>query len=373
MEKIKIAITGADGFIGKNLLVHLQNNELFEVRKILKNTSSEDLILSLTDVDVVFHLAGVNRPQDEQDFITGNVSFTEKVLSILKASARPVKFIVSSSTQATIDNLYGKSKLDAEEAVKSATIGSNIEAIIYRLPGVFGKWSKPNYNTVVATFCYNVANNISLEIRDPNYALSLVYVDDVVEAFIEKIFAEKSIESVYYSQIPIQYNTTLGELAKTIKKFKDSRDTLVAPEVSNLFVKNLYSTYLTFLPTNNFSYSVELKTDNRGNLFEWIKSKDFGQIFISTTKPGITRGNHYHHTKTEKFLVIRGQAEIKFRKIDNEEIITYPVDGENPTVVDIPPGYTHSITNTGNTELITLFWANEIFDMNRMDTYFLNV
>jgi len=373
MEKIKIAVTGADGFIGRNLIVHLQNNELFEVRKILKNISSKDLISSLTDVDVVFHLAGVNRPQDEQEFLTGNVFFTEKIVSILKASARPVKFIASSSTQATSDNLYGKSKLDAELVIKSATVGSNIEAIIYRLPGVFGKWSKPNYNTVVATFCYNVANNIPLEISDPNCALSLVYIDDVVEAFIKQIFAEKSIESVYYSYVPTQYHVTLGELAKTIKKFKDSRDTLVAPEIGNLFVKNLYSTYLSFLPTDNFGYSVELKTDNRGDLFEWIKSKDFGQIFISTTKPGITRGNHYHHTKAEKFLTIRGQAEIKFRKIDNEEIITYSVNGENPTVVDIPPGYTHSITNTGNTELITLFWANEIFDINKMDTYFLNV
>lgn len=373
MEKIKIAVTGADGFIGKNLIANLSNNKMFELRKITKENSSEDLKLSLADVDIVFHLAGVNRPESEQEFITGNVDFTEEVLSILKQSTKPVKIILTSSAQAIADNSYGKSKLVAEDAVKSASINSLIEAVIYRLPGVFGKWSKPNYNTVVATFCYNVANNIPLDVRDTEYNLSLVYIDDVVESFVKNITAEKSKNDFYYAHVPVHYDVTLGELAKIISEFKDNRGTLVAPEVGNLLVKKLYSTYLTFLPTDAFSYPLELKSDDRGNLFEWIKSKDFGQIFISTTKPGITRGNHYHHTKTEKFLVIRGEAEIKFRKIDSEEIISYPVNGQQPTVVDIPSGYTHSITNVGDTELITLFWANEIFDVNRMDTYFLDV
>ena len=373
MEKIKIAVTGANGFIGKNLLARLETNQDLELHRINKNISIGDLRVKLANIDIVYHLAGVNRPINEQDFVLGNVDFTNQVLSILKLSSKPVKLIVSSSTQVEIDNPYGKSKRTAEELIKLTVKDSLIEAIIYRLPGVFGKWSKPNHNTVVATFCNNVINNIPLEIRDSNYELSLVYIDDVIESFISNIYKEKNSENFHYVNIPIQFNTTLGELANIIGKFKDNRTTLYAPMVGNLLVKNLYSTYLSFMPSQSFSYPLELKSDHRGDLFEWIKSKDFGQIFISTTKPGITRGNHYHHTKTEKFLVIRGQAEIKFRKIDNEEIITYPVNGEKPTVVDIPPGYTHSITNTGTTELITLFWANEIFDMDRIDTYFLNV
>lgn len=373
MEKLKIAITGADGFIGKNLYTHLISKNSFEIRKITRDNSLEELSSLLDDIDIVFHLAGVNRPLDNTEFKVVNIDFTDALLSVLKCSTKSVKLIVSSSTQTSLDNAYGKSKLESEKLISDAVQGTLIEATIYRLPGVFGKWSKPNYNSVVATFCYNVANDLPLEVRDSEYALPLVYIDDVVDAFEKHIYREYRVGGNLYNSIPIQFNTTLGELATIIKEFKNGRESLYAPRVRNIFIKNLYSTYLSFLPENAFSYPMELKVDARGDLFEWIKSLDFGQIFVSTTKPGITRGNHYHHTKTEKFLVIRGVAEIKLRKIDKKDVITYAVDGITPTVVDIPPGYTHCITNVGNTELITLFWANEVFDPQKTDTFFLKV
>lgn len=369
---MKILVTGSEGFVGKNLVVQLNRMENLEVLEAGRSTTDEQLAQMAGSADAIFHLAGVNRPKEEVEFTIGNADYTNKLLNFVAEGGKCPLFVISSSTQAELTNPYGLSKRHAELAVENAAINGAIKAVVYRLPGVFGKWSKPNYNSVVSTFCHNVANGLDIEVRDSNYSFPLVYVDDVVESFVEQLSLTHT-QAFRMEQVRLQFNVSLGYLADTIKSFPESRKTLVAPKVGDPFIKRLYSTYLSYLPSNAFSYPMELKVDNRGDLFEWIKSEDFGQIFISTTKPGITRGNHFHHTKTEKFLVIRGEAVIKFRKIDAEEVIEYPVSGNVPTVVDIPTGYTHSITNIGDSELITLFWANEIFDQSRPDTFFLEV
>lgn len=373
MRKIKICVTGANGFIGKNLITRLQVLENVEVVRIVKDTPLNFYNSLLEDIDIIYHLAGVNRPLDEDEFIEGNFNTTRHILSALDLNQKPIKFIMTSSMQADKDNSYGRSKLIAEKYLLNFTSSSLISAIIYRFPGVFGKWCKPNYNSVVATFCHNVAHNIPLEISDPDHLLKLIYIDDVIEELISWINIKIDIKKSHYAKIPVEFNITLGKLAETIQDFPVYRQNLCVPQFNNLLVKNLYSTYLSYLMQDKFSYPLELRSDERGELFEWIKSESFGQIFVSTTKPGVTRGNHYHHTKTEKFLVIKGTAEIKFRKIDSDEVIIYIADGNKPTVLDIPPGYTHSISNISTTELITLFWANEIFDSENPDTYFLNV
>ncbi len=373
MRKIRVCVTGANGFIGKNLITRLLVLENVEVIKIVKDTPINSYNSLLEDIDIVYHLAGVNRPLDENEFIEGNVNTTKYILNALNFDQKPVKFIMTSSIQADKDNSYGKSKLIAEEYLLNFTSSNSISTIIYRLPGVFGKWCKPNYNSVVATFCHNVAHDIPIEINDQEHLLKLTYIDDVIEELLSWIKRKIEIKKCHYAKIPVEFNITLGKLAEKIQDFPLYRRNLCVPQFNNLLVKNLYSTYLSYLTQDKFSYPLELRSDERGELFEWIKSESFGQLFVSTTKPGVTRGNHYHHTKTEKFLVIKGVAEIKFRKIDSDEVIIYIVDGNKPTVLDIPPGYTHSISNISTTELITLFWANEIFDSENPDTYFLNV
>jgi UDP-2-acetamido-2,6-beta-L-arabino-hexul-4-ose reductase len=368
---MKVVVTGAGGFIGKNLCASLERIDGVEVNRVFSTTKREEYNPWIKEADVIYHLAGVNRPKDPSEYIIGNTNFTREILELAAEEGIIPTVVFSSSTQAEKDNDYGKSKRAAEELVKKYASNGKIHGAIYRLPGVFGKWSRPNYNSVVSTFCYNVANELPLEVRNPSLSLPLVYVDDVVQTFLGHLYSRfKGLGT--FDVTPV-FHTTLGELVDIISSFPGLRESLRAPKVGKGLEKRLYSTYLSYLPTDKFSYPMELKKDNRGDLFEWIKSEDFGQIFVSTTKPGITRGNHYHHTKTEKFLVIRAEAEIGFRQIDSDQVITYKVNGSEPTVVDIPTGYTHNITNTGQTDLITLFWANEIFDTERPDTYFLEV
>ena len=368
---MKVIVTGAGGFIGKNLCSWLDRINGIEVKRVFSSTQKDEYSLWVKEAEIIYHLAGVNRPQDPSEFVSGNTNFTREILEFAAEGGNVPTVILSSTTQAEQDNDYGKSKLEAEKLIEEYTSEKKINGAIYRLPGVFGKWSRPNYNSVVSTFCYNVASELSIEVRDPSFALPLVYIDDVVKAFLSHL--NSRFKGLGNFEVTPVFNTSLGELADIISSFPNLRTSLRAPKVGNRFEKCLYSTYLSYLPTDKFLCPLELKKDNRGNLFEWIKSEEFGQIFVSTTKPGITRGNHYHHTKTEKFLVIRGEAEIGFRQIDSDEIIIYRVNGSDPTVVDIPTGYTHNITNTGETELITLFWANEIFDADHPDTYFLEV
>jgi UDP-2-acetamido-2,6-beta-L-arabino-hexul-4-ose reductase len=370
---IKIAITGASGFIGKNLFSHLSFRDDVQVETITREDTKPRIIEKLKDVQLVYHLAGINRPVDESAFHSGNVDFTEFLLETLGSMDQPVKFVISSSTQAELDNPYGRSKKEAEELVARCSREKNIEGIIYRLPGVFGKWCKPNYNSVVATFCYNIAKGLPVSVNDPARELTLVYVDDVVAAFIGEINGEQAAKTLHHKEIAVSYRVKLKELVEIISSFKETRYELLLPGIGNPLIKKLYSTYLSYLPVTEFSYPLLFKSDNRGNLFELLKSPSFGQIFISTTHPGVVRGNHFHHTKTEKFCVIKGTGLIRFRQIDTTEIIEYKVSGEQPIVLDIPPGYTHNILNIGTDEMITLFWANEIFDSSNPDTHSLKV
>jgi UDP-2-acetamido-2,6-beta-L-arabino-hexul-4-ose reductase len=368
---VKVLVTGAKGFIAKNLLLHVSGQPNVELYLSDRSTDSNTLKKYLADADTIFHLAGVNRPADPNDFTTVNTGLTEFITDQLEERSTPYRLHYASSTQAALDNPYGRSKKTAEDyLLKNVKKG---EAIIYRFPGIFGKWCKPNYNSVVATFCYNIANDLPVSVSNEANTIQLMYVDDVIKTLLRTIEQPVQPGAVRFAEIPAVYSTTLGELLKTLQSFKASRESLLLPDVGNELEKKLYSTYVSYLPVNKFDYGVTLRTDNRGSLFELLKTNASGQIFISTTFPGITRGNHYHHTKTEKFCVISGEGLIQFRKIGTDEIIEYKVSGDNPSIVDIPPGYTHNITNIGASDMVTLFWANEIFDPQQPDTYFEKV
>jgi len=364
-----VLVTGAAGFIGKNLVAALELRD--DVLLILFDVNTDPTILDagLAEADLIYHLAGVNRPKDESEFMTGNAGLTEKMLArLVELDRRPI-FVISSSAQAELDNPYGRSKMSAEDAILKFNNRTGAPVCIYRLPGVFGKWSRPDYNTVVATFCHNIARGMEITVNDPNREMGLVYIDDVVASFLQHLDGAPDPARKRYS-VGRTFRVTLGELADRIRRLHSIRETLMVPDLSDDLMKCLHATYLSFLPEDDFGYPVKLNTDNRGWLFELIKSEHFGQIFVSKTLPGITRGNHYHGTKVEKFCVIQGQGVIRFRRIDSERILEYPVDGRAIKVVDIPPGYTHSIENNGDEEMICLFWANQIFAHERPDTYF---
>lgn len=367
----KILVTGARGFIGRNLCLALRRTGEAEVMEIGSEDTESDLAQAVAVADVVVHLAGVNRPGNEKDFITGNVSFTRQLTDLLNATGRSVPIICSSSTQVERDNTYGKSKLAGEQALQIYGRQSGASVYVYRLPNVFGKWSKPEYNTVVATFCHHVSRGQPVTISNPEAVITFAYVDDVVASFVELALGLESEDGVLEFE-PV-YDISLGELHETIVSFKANRESLKLADFSNPLTKYLYSTYLSFLDRDDFSYPADVKVDDRGWLFELIKSDTAGQMFVSSTKPGVTRGNHYHDTKVEKFCVVKGEGIIRFRHVLEEDLFDYAVSDQAIQIVDIPPGYTHSIENTGKEEMVTLFWANEIFDPECMDTYFENV
>jgi len=362
-----LLITGANGFIGKNLVAALERNEELQIFKYGKNDSFDRLRDYVEQADFVFHLAGVNRPKELIEFETGNHLFTNELLQIILASGKKLPVLMASSAQAALDNPYGASKKNAEKSLIRYADETGSHVFIYRLPNVFGKWCRPNYNSVVATWCHNISRGLPIQIHDPLSEMNLVYIDDVVDEFVNTC-----ITGVQQNNI-CSYRLTLQLLADTLQAFKNSRDTLVLADYGDDLTKKLYSTYLSYLPEDEFAYELKMRHDNRGWLAEFVKSPSTGQIFISRTKPGITRGNHWHHTKVEKFLVIEGEAIIRFRQLHGDKIIEYPVSGEQLQVLDIPPGYTHSITNVGVTDVITIFWANEIFNPQKPDTYFLEV
>lgn len=369
---MNIVITGVHGFIGKNLLARLAQEPKYSVQGYGRQDSWSALTKGLTTADFVFHLAGVNRPQTEADFYTGNVTFTEQICNYLLTIGRPVPLVITSSIQAILDNPYGISKQQAEEATRQYATMSGARVIIYRLKNVFGKWCRPNYNSVVATFCHHAANKLPITISEPNRVLELIHVDDVVRYFLTELEDTKSGD-ICYREVAPSYQTTLARLAEVIQSFPQLRQTMFLPDLSDEFTYKLYSTYLSYLNFDNFAYNLEQQCDNRGCLAEFVKSASAGQIFVSRTHPGITRGNHYHHIKTEKFLVLEGEAIIRFRHILNGNVIEYSVRGEDFRVVDIPSGYTHSIENVGSNELITLFWASEVFNPDQADTNALSV
>jgi UDP-2-acetamido-2,6-beta-L-arabino-hexul-4-ose reductase len=369
-----VLVTGAKGFIARNLAARLRQREDITLLEYDLDNTETELRDALHRAEVIFHLAGVNRPLNPAEFKKGNADFTEAIIRMLREMRCSPRIIFSSSIQAAFDNPYGNSKRQAEEAIREYGVQTGSKVIAFRLKNVFGKWSRPNYNTVVATFCHNIAHELPIQVNDPNLSLELVHVDDVIEAFLQEFDDPKSWDSLLAEPDPIpSYTLKLGDLAGRIQCFHDMRHTLRVPDFSVRFNQQLYATYLSYVQPAKWEYNLERKTDNRGNLAEFIKSSFFGQIFVSRTKPGVTRGNHYHHTKTEKFFVLQGEGLIRFRQIETKEIIEYRVKGEEYRVVDIPPGYTHSITNVGSTEMITLFWASEIFDPDRPDTYFLPV
>ena len=369
----KVLVTGSAGFIGLNLVSALSRNSDLIVFQYDLSNPKEELYNALNEIDLIFHLAGVNRPQHETEFATGNVDLTQMICEFVQKIGRSPKIVLSSSTQADLDNPYGASKKAAEEVLKRYHDTTGADVAVYRLPGVFGKWSRPNYNTVIATFCNNIARDLPIQISDETNELHLVYIDDVVRDFQSELILEQTQNSFRFAEMKPVYSITLGKLDETIRSFRESRDTLMLPEMSDRFTACLYATYLSFLPKDGFSYQLPINEDDRGALAEFIKSPGMGQIFVSRTKPGITRGNHYHHTKVEKFLVLEGEGIIRFRKINSDEILNYPVNGREFKVVDIPPGFTHSIENVGVTEMIVLFWAGEIYDQSKPDTEFLSV
>ncbi len=372
---MNILVTGSGGFIGRNLIVWLQQQSDARVLEFDQQHTQQNLADHLATADLIYHLAGVNRPQTVEEFRAGNVDLTAQMCELLLQAGRATPIVFSSSIQAGLDNPYGASKREAEQALADYAARSGPAVAIFRLANVFGKWCRPNYNSVVATFCHNIARDLPIAISDPSREVPLVHVDDVVQAFLaagEEGRGQKTEGSGYYQAMPI-YTVTLGRLAELIRSFRASRQTLLAPDLSDPFIHKLYGTFLSYLTPDDFAYDLTQRTDPRGSLAEFIKSPSFGQVFVSRTKPGITRGNHFHHTKTEKFLVLEGEAIIRFRHILSHEIIEYAVRGEDYRVVDIPTGYTHSIENVGDTDLVTLFWADELFDPERPDTCFERV
>lgn len=369
---MKILVTGASGFIGRNLIQELKNLGYQTIFEVDIETDLRKLEQYVCECEFIFHLAGVNRPLNEQDFIKGNVDFTSELLNQLKKNKNKSPILITSSTQAVLDNPYGKSKLASERLIFNYAKETNTKVFVYRLPNVFGKWCRPNYNSAVATFCNNIANDLAIQVNDPGVLMNLVYIDDVVDSFIKSMNGSKTSNNDHYSVDEV-YQIRLGEIVDLLYSFKKSRENNFVPELSDSFVKKLYSTYLSYLPNDKFSYPLKMNIDERGSFTEFLKTPDRGQVSINISKPGITKGNHWHHTKNEKFLVISGEAIIRFRKIHNDKIIEYKVSGEKLEVVDIPVGYTHNIENIGTTDLVTVMWANELFDPEHPDTYFLNV
>lgn len=365
---INVLVTGARGFVGKNLCLALRRREEVSLVAYDLENTSDDLRLALSQADMVFHLAGINRPMDDAEYTSGNAGFTHEICAILESLHRAPKIVLTSSTQAELDNPYGTSKRGAEEVLREFAAHTGAVCVVYRLTNLFGKWCRPNYNSVTATFCYNIAHDLPIEISNPSRHLDLTYIDDVVAAFIQELSDGKT--GFRYAEPLRAYRVTLGELAQTVRTFHAIRKSLRLPDFANPFIRNLYATYVSYLDGADCGYTLDIKIDQRGSLAEFIKGEGFGQIFVSRTNPGITRGNHYHHTKTEKFLVVQGQAVIRLRHIHGDELIEHRVRGEDYRVVDIPPGFIHSITNVGQDEVVTLFWADEVFDPGRPDTFY---
>lgn len=367
---MRIVITGADGFIGKNLVVRLRELGHADVTPITRSTAPMLAQQALSEADCVFHLAGVNRPQDPAEFSSGNAGLTQSVCAALAIAGRKARVVLSSSTQAALENPYGQSKLAAETAVRAYAASSDAPVHVFRLPNVFGKWARPNYNSAVATFCHNVANGLPISVNDAAPPLSLVYVDDVVQAFVACLAAPDNGATApdAFDVVAPVYTTTVPEVAATVRAFADSRNTLLTDRVGTGLVRALYSTYLSYLEPDAFEYRVPVHADTRGEFVEMLKTPDSGQFSYFTARPGVTRGEHYHHTKTEKFLVIKGTAHFGFRHIVTGQMHELVTRGGEARIVETVPGWTHNITNIGDDELIVMLWANEIFDRNRPDT-----
>lgn len=371
---MRVLITGANGFIGRNLQLRLRERRDVQVVCYTRDQQAGQLAGLLAGVDFVFHLAGVNRPQDPKEFATGNTDLTrdlcQAVAGVARSAGRPIPILYTSSKQAAQDNAYGRSKREAEEALVAAGRDPLVPVHVFRLPNVFGKWCRPNYNSAVATFCHNIARDLPIQVNDPQAPVTLVYIDDVIERFIQLMDGAAPMAGPDgFATVQPQYATTVGELARLIRAFRDSRGTLVTERVGTGLLRALYATYVSYLPVEAFAYDVPQHADRRGVFVEMLKTPDCGQFSFFTAHPGVTRGGHYHHSKTEKFLVIKGQALFRFRHMQSGQTHELQTSGEKPQIVETVPGWTHDITNTGPEEMVVMLWANEIFDRARPDTY----
>lgn len=364
---MRVLVTGANGFIGKNLLLRLREKGGIDVVPFTREHSVDDLTALLDGVDWVYHLAGINRPQNLEEFVTGNTGLTEQLCAAIKAKGRQVPIVYTSSIQAEKDNDYGNSKRAAEEALLALKRDKGNPVYIYRLPNVFGKWAKPNYNSVVATFCHNVAHGLPVKITEPQRELRLVYIDDVVEALIDAALTRET-NKLTFKDVPVEYKISLVELAKKIRQFPKIRSTSTVPPVGFGIDRALYSTYLSYIPYDQFKYEITSHHDERGSFVEFLKTSDSGQFSFFSAEKGVTRGGHYHHTKNEKFLVIKGRARFRLRNLITNEKVEITVSDKLMEVVDMPPGWTHDITNIGDGTLLVMLWANEIFDSAKPDT-----
>lgn len=381
--KMKILITGAHGFIGKNLCAALDNvrsgrdktrNISGELSVFEYDVDTDETLLDgfCRDADFVFHLAGVNRPQDPTEFMKGNFGFTSVLLEALKRHRNHCPVMISSSIQALLDNPYGQSKKAGEDLIFQYGKETGAKVLVYRFPNVFGKWCRPNYNSAVATFCHNIARDLPITVNDRNAAMNLVYIDDVVTELLNALAGKENREGDF-CKVPVEHHVTLGHLVDLLQSIRHSREDRSVPDMSDPFTKKLYATYLSYLPTDSFGYPLKMNVDARGSFTEILRTPQSGQFSVNITKPGITKGNHWHDTKTEKFLVVSGKGIIRFRKIGETEILEYPVSGEKLEVIDIPTGYTHNIENLGDTDLVTFMWASDCFDPNHPDTFFEEV
>ena len=382
---MKVLVTGAHGFVGKNLCATLYNiaagkdrshgiDPAIEVYEYDLDTDPVLLDTYCRDCDFVFHLAGVNRPQDPAEFMVGNFGFTSTLLDTLSHHGNTCPVMISSSIQAALDNPYGQSKRAGEELLFSYGKESGADVLVYRLPNVFGKWCRPNYNSAIATFCYNVSHDLPIQVNDRAIQLTLVYIDDVVDELIRALKGEANRDGDY-CRVPVEHKATLGEIVDLIYAFRDQPTTLMMPEIPNgSFTKKLYSTYLSYLPADKAIFDLKMNVDERGSFTELLKTASCGQFSVNISKPGITKGQHWHHTKWEFFMVVSGTGRIEQRKIGTDEVLTFDVSGDRIQAVQMLPGYTHNIINLSDTQdLVTVMWANELFDPNKPDTFFEKV
>lgn len=371
-----ILITGAGGFVGRNLVATLHAMGCKDLLLFEKDDTVETLADYCRRAAFVVHLAGINRPKDPSEFYSGNAGLTDTMLRLLAEAGNQAPVLVTSSIQAALDNDYGKSKKQAEDAIFAHGQATGAPVYVFRMEGVFGKWCRPNYNSVVATFCHNIARGLPIEVRDPAYELPLVYIDDVVSCILDAMLEGKvQRDEEGYCRIHPVHRVTLGRLAELIEGFAQARKgSLAVPCVApDSFEKKLYSTFLSYLPTDQFAYDLTMHCDDRGSFTEALRTPERGQVSVNISRPGIVKGNHWHHTKNEKFLVVQGEGLIRFRRIDSDEVITYHVSGKKLQVVDIPCGYTHNIENVGSEDMVTVMWANECFDPDHPDTFYLPV
>ena len=380
---MNILVTGAKGFVGRNLCAQLKNiadgkarwydisgTEINVMPFDIDNTDAE-LDEYCSKADFVFNLAGVNRPQDPKEFMEGNFGFASKLLDALKRHNNTCPVMISSSTQAALDNPYGESKRAGEELIFQYGEETGARVLVYRFPNLFGKWCRPNYNSAVATFCNNIANGLPIQVNDPSVMMRLVYIDDLVDEMMAALVGKEICEG-RYCRVPVEHEIRLGEIVDILYSFRESRTNLETPNVGDAITKKLYSTYLSYLPAEEFSYPLKMNVDDRGSFTEMLRSNCCGQVSINISKPGIVKGEHWHNTKTEKFCVVSGRGVIRFRdeREPNSPVIEKFVSGDKIEVVDVPTGYTHNIENLGDTDMVTIIWCNECFDPSHPETYF---